>query len=219
MKSGSSHGFGQEPASIRARYKRPFDMAVIVLSGVLLAPLWLFLCVAIPVAIRLEDRGRVFHIQTRLGRAGRRFEMFKFRTMVEEAEKSTGPVWAEENDSRITRVGRILRPLHLDEIPQILNVLKGDMSLVGPRPERPELASLIERQQPEFARRLRVRPGIAGLAQARRSHYASARQKHHYDNLYIAKMSPLLDLKLLAACFLISIGILPNPNSGGEGEP
>ena len=198
-------------AIVRARYKRAFDLAVIALSGVLLAPLWLFLCVAITVAIRLEDGGRALYSQTRLGLAGRRFEVYKFRTMVDDAEKSTGPVWAAENDSRSTRVGRILRPLHLDEIPQVLNVLKGDMSLVGPRPERPELASLIERRQPGFDRRLRVRPGIAGLAQARRAHYVSARQKHRYDNLYIEKMSALLDLKLLAACFLISIRVLPIP--------
>lgn len=226
MESGSLRGSARKPAIVRARYKRPFDCAVIALSGVLLAPLWLFICIAIPVAIRLDDGGRVFEVQTRLGLAGRRFEMFKFRTMVEDAEKLTGPVWAAENDSRTTRVGRILRPLHLDEIPQILNVLKGDMSLVGPRPERPEIASLIEREQPGFARRLRVRPGIAGLAQARRVNYASARQKHRYDNLYIGKMNPLLDLKLLAACFLISIGVLrvsagavPIPGPGGLREP
>ena len=194
-------------AIVHARYKRPFDIAVVFLAGVVLAPLWLIVCVAIAVAIRLEDRGRVFHVQTRLGRGGRHFEMYKFRTMVEEAEKSTGAVWAAENDWRITRVGTVLRPLHLDEIPQILNVLKGDMSLVGPRPERPEIARLLRQEQPEFYRRLRVRPGIAGLAQTRRSYYASARQKYRYDNLYIAKMNPLLDLKLLAASFLVSIGV------------
>lgn len=213
--SRSSCGLVQAPVIVRARYKRYFDIAVIVLSGILFAPFWLLLCAAIPVAIRLEDRGRVFHAQTRLGLAGRRFELFKFRTMVEQAEKSTGPVWAADNDSRVTRVGRVLRPLHLDEIPQILNVLKGDMSLVGPRPERPELASLLNKEHPGFDQRLRVRPGIAGLAQARRSRYTSARQKHLYDNLYIARMSPLLDMKLLAACFLVSIRVRPFPNGPG----
>lgn len=206
-----SRDLSEGPGFPRARYKRPFDLAVIVLAGVALAPLWLLLCVAIALAIRREDGGRVLYVQTRLGLAGRPFEMLKFRTMVEEAEIETGPVWAAENDTRVTRVGRILRPLHLDEIPQILNIVKGDMSLVGPRPERPEIVCKLSRELPEFGSRLCVRPGIAGLAQARRKHYASARQKYRYDCLYIARMNPLLDLKLLAACVLVSIGKRPLP--------
>ena len=206
-----SRDLGEWPEIPRARYKRPFDLAVIALAGVVLAPVWLLLCVAIAMAIRQEDGGRIFYVQTRLGLAGRPFELLKFRTMVEEAEIATGPVWAAENDTRVTRVGRILRPLHLDEIPQILNIVKGDMSLVGPRPERPEIACELSRELPEFGSRLCVRPGIAGLAQARRRHYASARQKYRYDCLYIARMNPLLDLKLLAACVLVSTGIRPLP--------
>lgn len=190
-----------------ARYKRPFDLAVIVVAGLLFTPVWLLLCIAIPIAIRLEDGGPVFHVQTRLGRAGRHFRMFKFRTMIEEAERPETAVLASENDPRLTRVGRILRSSHLDEIPQILNVVMGDMSLVGPRPERPELANLIRRKLPDFDQRLRVRPGIAGLSQARRHYHVTARHKLRYDNLYIASMTPLLDLKLLVACFLVSIGL------------
>ena len=197
--------------SVRARYKRPFDLAVIALAGVVLAPLWLLLCVAIALAILREDGGRVLYGQTRLGLGGRPFEMLKFRTMVEEAEIATGPVLAADNDTRVTRVGRILRPLHLDEIPQILNIVKGDMSLVGPRPERPKIARRLSRKLPEFGSRLRVRPGIAGLAQARQSYHATARQKYRYDSFYIAKMNPLLDLKLLAACVLVAIRKCPLP--------
>lgn len=206
-----SRDSAQGSGIVRARYKRPFDLAVIALAGVVLAPLWLLLCVAIALAIRREDGGRILYVQTRLGLAGRPFEMLKFRTMVEEAEIETGPVWAADNDTRVTRVGRILRSLHLDEIPQILNIVKGDMSLVGPRPERPEIACKLSRELPAFGGRLCVRPGIAGLAQARRKHYASARQKYRYDSLYIARMGPLLDLKLLAACVLVSIGSRPLP--------
>ena len=203
----SAHG----PGIVRARYKRPFDLAVIALAGVALAPLWLLICVAIALAIRQEDGGRILYVQTRLGLAGRPFEMLKFRTMVEQAEIATGPIWAADNDTRVTRVGRILRPLHLDEIPQILNIVKGDMSLVGPRPERPKLAYRLSRELPEFGGRLCVRPGIAGLAQARQSYHATARQKYRYDSFYIAKMNPLLDLKLLAACVLVAIRKCPLP--------
>ena len=188
------------------RYKRPFDLAVIVVAGFLLAPAWLLLCIAIPIAIRLQDGGPVFHVQTRLGRAGRQFNMLKFRTMIEDAEDGIA-VSASENDPRLTKIGKMLRSCHLDEMPQILNVALGEMSLVGPRPERPELAKLIRRKLPDFDQRLRVRPGIAGLSQARRHYHVTARHKLRYDNLYIASMNPLLDLKLLAACFLVSIGL------------
>ena len=184
----------------------------------MLAPLWLLLCVAIALAILREDGGRVVYVQTRLGLGGRPFEMLKFRTMVEDAEIATGPVWAADNDARVTRVGRILRPLHLDEIPQILNIVKGDMSLVGPRPERPEIAGRLSRELPEFGGRLRVRPGIAGLAQARQNYHATARQKYRYDSFYIARMNPLLDLKLLAACVLVAIKKCPLPRSPGSGS-
>ena len=206
--TGCLRACDDRPAPLRARYKRPLDLAIVVLAGIVFAPLWLLLCAAIPAAIWLEDRGRILHVQTRLGLAGRPFEMVKFRSMVERAEDATGPVWAAENDARFTKVGRVLRPLHLDELPNVLNVLKGDMSLVGPRPERPEIARMLGRKLPAFSQRLCVRPGIAGLAQARRRR-VTARHKLRYDRLYIAKMSPVLDLKLLAACVLVAIRNVP----------
>ena len=128
------------------------------------------------------------------------FTILKFRTMVVEAEAPTGPVWTAPGDARVTRVGRVLRRFHLDELPQAVNVLRGEMSLVGPRPERPELAARIERSVPGFAARLRVRPGLAGLAQAEGAGWREPARKLHYDNLYIAAMSPWLDLKLCARC-------------------
>lgn len=183
-----------------ARYKRPFDLAVLALVFVVLLPLWLLLAGAIPLAIWLQDRGPILYRQRRLGCAGRVFEVVKFRTMVNDAERHTGPVWAAEEDSRVTKVGRALRRFHLDELPQLFNIAKGDMSFVGPRPERPELAKRWCHEVPGFSRRLSVRPGIAGLAQARGGYHAAPRQKLKYDMLYIASMSPLLDLRLLALC-------------------
>ena len=184
----------------REGYKRPFDLTLVGLALVLLFPLWLVLGVAIALAIRIEDRGPVLYRQPRLGRGGRVFHILKFRTMVKGAEERTGPVWAAWRDARTTTVGRMLRRFHLDELPQVINVVKGEMSLVGPRPERPELAEWIEFAVPGFSRRLRVRPGIAGLAQARGTYYMHPRHKLRYDNFYIATMSPCLDLKLCAAC-------------------
>lgn len=189
----------------RGRYKRPFDLAVVASALALLAPLWLLLLTAIPLLIRLEDGGPVFYRQTRLGRDGRRFRLLKFRTMVVDAETETGPVWAGPSDPRITRVGGVLRRLRFDELPQLLSVLRGEMSLVGPRPERPELAERFERDLPGFSRRLRVRPGIVGLAQAAGGYHASPRRKLRYDDLYIRAMSPWLDLKLMVWCVWATI--------------
>lgn len=181
----------------RGRYKRPFDLALLSVAAVLLAPFWLLLWVAVSLAIRVEDGGPVYYIQRRLGRGGRSFNLVKFRTMRKDAERVTGPVWASKQDPRLTRVGAVLRRFHLDELPQVVNVFRGEMSLVGPRPERPEIAEQIERVLPKFVERLRVRPGIAGLAQARASYHTSPRQKLRYDRLYIEAMSPLLDMRLL----------------------
>ena len=183
-------------------YKRPFDLAALYVVGVLLAPLWLLIAVAVALAVKLGDGGPVLYRQRRLGLGGRVFELVKFRTMPVDSEDATGPVWAAQPDRRAAPVGRLLRRLRLDELPQALNVLRGEMSLVGPRPERPELAPRCERAAPGFARRLAVRPGLAGLAQARRGAAATPRQKLRYDLLYIEAMGPWLDIRLCAACLL-----------------
>jgi lipopolysaccharide/colanic/teichoic acid biosynthesis glycosyltransferase len=117
--------------------------------------------------------------------------------MIVDAEQTTGPIWAPAHDRRITSVGRVLRRLRLDEMPQVINVFRGEMSLVGPRPERPELVEVFCRDLPEFEQRLRVRPGIAGLAQVMGKYATPPRHKLRYDNLYIRSMSPWLDLRLL----------------------
>lgn len=184
----------------RWRYKRPFDLCAVSLALVLLGPIWLLLGLGIALAIRLDDGAPVLYRQRRLGRDGTVFRILKFRTMAPGAEDRTGPVLAVPRDGRVTRVGRVLRRLHLDELPQVVNVIRGEMSLVGPRPERPELAAHFERAVPGFSARLRVRPGIAGLAQANGAYYWDPRRKLHHDNLYIASMSPWLYLKLCAIC-------------------
>ena len=193
---------GPGPAAAPARdgWKRPFDLALLTLALVLLAPVWALLVPAIALAIRLEDGGPALFRQARLGRGGAVFEMLKFRTMGIGAEDGTGPVWTAPGDPRITRTGRVMRRFHLDELPQAVNILKGEMSIVGPRPERPELAARIEREVPGFAARLRVRPGVAGLAQANGAGWQYPALKLRYDNRYIAAMSPWLDLALCARC-------------------
>ena len=186
-------------------WKRPFDLAVLVTVHVALAPIWLLLWTAIPLAIWLHDRGPIFYTQERLGKGGRVFRVYKFRSMVADAERHTGPVWAEEDDPRITPVGRFLRRRALDELPQVINMWKGDISLVGPRAERPELTQRFTREHPEFRRRLVVRPGMTGIAQVYGRYSTRPVGKLRYDMVYIRRMSPLLDLRLLTASVRLTI--------------
>ena len=190
----------QAAPRVPAAYKRPFDLSVMALALVALLPLWAVLVPAIAAAIRFQDGGAVLYRQARLGRGGHVFHILKFRTMAEGAERATGPVWARRRDARATPVGRVLRRFHLDELPQLLNVLRGEMSLIGPRPERPAIAARIQRSYPDFPRRLAVRPGIAGLAQSRGRFRLPPPNKLRYDLVYIGAMGPWLDLKLLCAC-------------------
>ena len=202
------------------RFKRPFDLAVLAFGMIALLPVWPALIGAIALAVRLSGPGPVVYRQSRLGRGGRVFEILKFRTMAADAEQRTGPVWAASNDARATPVGRVLRRFYLDELPQAINVLRGEMSLVGPRPERPALAARIERTVPAFPRRLQVRPGIAGLAQARGGYGLRARDKLRYDLCYIAAMGPWLDLKLcmLCVCKALWPGEGPGPRRAVHGD-
>lgn len=139
---------------------------------------------------------------------GRPFTIFKFRTMVVDAEQGMPPVWAKERDPRITPVGRFLRKTRIDELPQFLNVLLGDMSIVGPRPERAYFIGRIEKELPEFQLRLRAKPGITGLAQVEQGYTNTdegLRDKLRHDLEYIGRLSPVLDLKILARTFLVVV--------------
>ena len=150
--------------------------------------------------VKLTSRGPAFYRQVRLGKDGRPFTLFKLRTMRQDAEVGTGPVWSTENDPRITPLGHLLRRTHLDEFPQLWNVAKGEMSLVGPRPERPEFVARLDGEVPWYRERLNVRPGITGLAQLRLPADASldsVRRKVVYDLYYVRFVTPWLDFKLL----------------------
>ena len=197
----------------RDRYKRAFDLTALAVAFVALAPLWLLLAASVPLAIRLLDGGSVLYRQRRLGRHGRVFAMLKFRSMPVHAEAATGAVWAGQPDARATPLGRLLRRLRLDELPQVVNVLRGEMSLVGPRPERPELVGCCEREAPGFARRLAVLPGIAGLAQARLGSAAGPADKLRCDLIYIGAMGPWLDARLCVASLvrLLREAVAPVP--------
>jgi sugar transferase (PEP-CTERM system associated) len=162
--------------------------------GLLLA-LPLFPLVAL--AIKLTSPGPIFYQQRRVGRDGAVFDCFKLRTMSVGAEADTGPTWAADDDPRITRVGRFMRTVRLDEIPQLWNVLKGDMSLIGPRPERPEFVDWLNQEIPHYHLRHTIRPGITGWAQVRFEYGSSvehSKEKLRYDLFYIKNMSPGLDL-------------------------
>jgi exopolysaccharide biosynthesis polyprenyl glycosylphosphotransferase len=152
--------------------------------------------VLVAVAIKLSSRGPILFRQTRVGWQGRHFALYKFRSMREDAEAESGAVWASKNDPRVTSVGRWLRLLRLDELPQFINVLRGDMSIVGPRPERPEFVAILSKQIPFFRQRLCVRPGITGWAQINHKYgdtLEDAARKLEYDLYYIKHLSPGLD--------------------------
>jgi exopolysaccharide biosynthesis polyprenyl glycosylphosphotransferase len=179
--------------------KRTFDIVCASLVLVVAAPLML----VIAGLLRLTP-GPVIYRQTRVGEGGKQFTMFKFRTMRADAEEPGRPAWAQRDDPRVTRVGRVLRRTHLDELPQLWDVLKGDMSIVGPRPERPEFIPMLEKAVPFFTRRLLVKPGITGWAQLRRD-YASdtdgAADKLSYDLWYLRHRNLLVDLAICAKTF------------------
>ena len=205
MPESSDQKSVNESIDMRDGYKRVFDLAVIIITYILLFPLWLLVWIFVPLAIWLEDRGPVFYAQERVGWRGKHFKVLKFRTMIQDAESQTGQVWAAADDPRLTHVGKTLRRLHLDEIPQVINIMRGEMSLVGPRPERPALAEQFNREVSGFSQRLRVRPGIAGLAQVRGSYWTDPSYKLKYDNLYIETMSPWQDIKLLFLAVWVAV--------------
>ena len=173
--------------------KRLMDVVFSLLGLVISAPFFLL----IAISIKLTDRGPVFYKQTRLTKDGKTFEIYKFRTMIQNAEKYSGAVLASEHDPRILLVGRLLRATRLDELPQIFNILKGEMSIVGPRPERPELAAEIEKEIPEFSYRLKVKAGLTGSAQVYGKYNTTSYDKLKLDLTYIRNYSIFLDLKLI----------------------
>ncbi len=160
--------------------------------------------------VRLTSQGPGIYRQIRVGKDGRAFTMYKIRTMRHDAEAGSGPVWPKTRDPRVTGVGRVLRKLHLDEFPQLFNVLKGEMSLIGPRPERPEFVRVLAREIPGYLKRLSVRPGITGLAQINfgpDTDLASVQRKLVLDTEYIRRGGLFLDIRMLVYTFIHLLGL------------
>ena len=176
--------------------KRFLDLIFSVLFFVIGLPFYIIF----GLLIKLDSNGPVLFKQIRTGLQNNVFLLYKFRSMCFLAEAKTGPVWTAQNDPRITKVGQFLRRFRLDELPQLLNVLKGDMSLVGPRPERPFFVEKLNQEYPFYMRRLKVRPGITGWAQIKHpydEHLEDVREKLRYDLYYIENMGLWLDLKII----------------------
>ena len=184
--------------------KRLIDVvtAFIILS--VFSPLWLLL----GLAIKVNSRGPILYRQERVGLNGKRFMAFKFRSMVQDAELDTGPVWADKDDPRITKIGRFMRRFRLDEIPQFINVIRGQMSVVGPRPERPYFVQQLSEEFPFYYRRHKVRPGISGWAQIKHpydSDLEDVQEKLKYDFFYIENAGLSLDLKIMVSTMAVML--------------
>jgi lipopolysaccharide/colanic/teichoic acid biosynthesis glycosyltransferase len=196
----------EEAPSLRGFCKRGVDLVLALVLFVVTLPIT---ALAI-LLVKLTSCGPALYAQTRVGRNGKPFMLYKIRSMVHQCEKLTGACWSRPGDSRITRVGRWLRRTHIDELPQLWNVLRGDMSLIGPRPERPEFVPKLEQAIPLYRDRLRVRPGVTGLAQVQAppdTDLASVRRKLAYDLYYVQHCSGWMDLRVLAATALKILGL------------
>lgn len=202
IRYGSLVRFGDHPLFSVPRLGIPVVYAPIkrlidITGSLLLLTIFSPLFIIVPILNRLFCPGPTFYAQERVGLNGKVFRMLKFRSMIPDAEKKTGAVLAKENDDRITPVGRVLRATRLDEIPQLINVLKGEMSLVGPRPERPVFVEQYCVDNPDFRLRQMVKPGLTGLAQVMGRYDTTPDNKLRFDLIYIASYSPLLDLQIL----------------------
>src|SRR5688572_1549483 len=161
-------------------------------------------------AVKLTSRGPVLYSQVRVGRGGRLFTIYKIRSMTADCEKQSGAKWSNTGDARVTPVGRFLRRTHIDELPQLWNVLRGDMSLIGPRPERPEFIPSLEQALPRYRERLLVRPGLSGLAQVQLppdSDLESVRRKLAHDLMYVESVGFWMDLRILISTGLHCVGV------------
>lgn len=196
----------------KGMYKRPFDLTILLFAHALLLPIWLVIWTVVPLSIWLEDRGPVFYRQRRAGKAGRVFIVHKFRTMIPDADLK-GLAWTLPGDPRLTRVGQFLRRTALDELPELWSVLKGDMSLVGPRPLDETEQTQLENQIPDFHHRLLIRPGLTGLAQVYDTDDVAA-DKFKLDIEYIKRLSLWLDVKLIFFSILNSLGARWDHRSG-----
>jgi sugar transferase (PEP-CTERM system associated) len=195
---------GFQKSRVRRFVKRTVDLILSVALLIALSPFFLL----VAVAIKLDSPGPVFFSQMRVGARRRLYRMHKFRSMVRDADKLSGPAWAQENDRRITRVGRVLRRFRIDELPQLWNVLKGEMSIVGPRPEQEAFVQELGEIVPYYRERFSVKPGISGWAQVNFGYCASISdsiEKLNYDFFYIKNMSIMMDLMVILRTIKILI--------------
>jgi len=196
---------GMLMAIIRRTYaiiKRIFDALAVFTGAIIFSPLLLLTALM----VKLTSKGPAVYSQVRVGKDGRLFKIYKFRTMKVDAEKDTGPVWAAENDCRLTPIGGFLRRAHIDELPQLINILKGEMSLIGPRPERPVFVEKFKEEIPGYEKRLGVKPGITGLAQVWHRYdetIADVKKKLKYDLLYVRKMCLWADFNIALRTFRV----------------
>lgn len=186
------------------RMKRPIDLAILLVSHVTLMPILLPLWIVIPFLIRIFDGSPIMFKQARVGQAGQLFYMFKFRTMAVDAE-STGPGWTNADDTRVTRLGRFLRRTALDELPQLVSILKGDMSFVGPRALPVAMHEACLRDEKDFAMRLVVRPGLTGLSAINLPRHCSPGKRLQLDLAYVHKQSLVLDIRILMVSVWLTI--------------
>lgn len=192
--------------------KRLFDIVLSVFSLILSTPIWLLIIFL----IWWEDPGPVLFVKNSVGKGGNNFKQLKFRSMIIDAEKETGPISGYENDDRVLFFGKLLRKTALDELPQLVNILLGKMSYVGPRPQRTVLVHGYLQRLPEYARRHLVRPGLAGLAQVADSYDISPEEKLAWDLVYIEKASLWLDIKLLFSAFYLVFALRWRPETDAE---
>jgi lipopolysaccharide/colanic/teichoic acid biosynthesis glycosyltransferase len=187
-------------------FKVALEYLIALVLFVLSVPVIFFMAIL----VKLTSRGPIFYSQLRLGKNGRPFKLHKIRSMTHNCEKTSGACWSKPGDPRITRVGSFLRKTHLDELPQLWNVLRGEMCLVGPRPERPEFVPALEQALPHYGDRLQIRPGVTGLAQVQLpadTDLASVRRKLAYDLYYIRHMNLWLDLRLILCTGVRMLGL------------
>lgn len=184
-------------------FKRIFDNVIAGMGMVFAAPVILFTAVI----IKVVSPGPIFYKQERVGWGGKTFYIYKLRTMRVDAEKNTGPMWAQENDPRLIKFGGLIRKMHIDELPQLFNVLKGDMSIVGPRPERPIFVEKLSKEVVDYQKRIYVRPGITGLAQVWHKYdetIKDVRKKVKLDLLYIREMCLMVDIRILLRTVIVA---------------
>lgn len=184
-------------SSEERRYKRPLDLTTLIAAHIALLPLWILLWITIPLCIWIEDRGPIFFIQQRVGQGGWIFGMFKFRSMRVQQDREEWIEFTSTDDPRITKVGRLLRRTALDELPQVINLWKGDISFVGPRALPTDMHASYANEDSDFPLRLQIRPGLTGLSQIKSPRHCSARERLNYDLLYIEHASLYLDVKLI----------------------